>query len=403
MKKQLLIVGGGFAGFWSAISAIRQSRDLKKEDELEVTLINLDNYLTIRPRLYEVSLEGLRVELSKYFKPLGIELIIGKAEQIDPENRQVTVSTATGAIQFKYDYLILSAGSALKELNIPGIADSFNVDTFNNAQKLEDHLIRLAKNDFAAEGASTFVVVGSGLTGLEAVTTIKEKAQHLLSTFSTATADFKVILIEKTDKVAGYYAADAQEYVIGTLNTKGIEIITGSYLTAIESGNAVLSNGTRIPTQTVICSVGVMASSLTRFFKGDKDESGRLHVSDYLKLSQYDNVIVAGDVANVPVDTEGHSSIMACQFSMYLGKWAGHNAVNDLFFAPLKAYTNTSYVTCLDLGQNDGLFTTGWNRNLLYQGREGKDIKVAINTQLIYPAEDLEEALASSYPEIPAY
>src|SRR6187549_3773712 len=166
----------------------------------------------------------------------------------------------------------LSDGSALKELNIPGIADSFNVDTFNNAQKLEDHLIRLAKKDFAAEGASTFVVVGSGLTGLEAVTTIKEKAQHLLSTFSSATADFKVILIKKTDKVAGYYAADAQEYVIGTLNAKGIEIVTGSYLTAIESGNAVLSNGTRIPTQTVICSVGVMASPLTRFFKGDKDE-----------------------------------------------------------------------------------------------------------------------------------
>jgi NADH dehydrogenase len=86
---------------------------------------------------------------------------------------------------------------------------------------------------------------------------------------------------------------------------------------------------------------------------------------------------------------------------MYLGKWAGHNAINDLFSATLKPYTNTSYVTCLDLGQNDGLFTTGWERNLLYKGSEGKGIKMNINERLIYPSDNIDDAIVDSYPEIP--
>ena len=58
LKKQLVIIGGGFAGFWSAISAIRQSREIKKRDEVEIILINPDNQVTIRPKLNDLSLEG---------------------------------------------------------------------------------------------------------------------------------------------------------------------------------------------------------------------------------------------------------------------------------------------------------------------------------------------------------
>lgn len=400
MKKQLLIIGGGFAGFWSALSAIRQSRALNKEEELEITMVNLDHYLTIRPRLYEVSLDGLRVELEKYLKPLGVHLIIGKAEMINPQTRKVTVSTSYGTRDIDYDYLILSSGSQLKGMDIPGIAESFNLDTFNNAQKLEDHLIELSENDFSQVGAATFIVVGSGLTGLEAATTIREKAESIQSKHSDKRIDFKVVLIEKAEKVASYYSKEAQAYVSDTLKAKNIEVITGTTLIGIQEDNALLSNGTKIPSKTIICSVGMVASPLTGFFSGERDGMGRLLVDEFLKLPAYENVIVAGDVANIPVDKQGNKSLMACQFSMNLGKWGGHNAVNDIFSSTLKPYAYTSYVTCLDLGQDDGLFTTGWERKLLYQGREGKDIKVKINEVLIYPLEDVEETVAQSYPQI---
>lgn len=401
MKKQLLIIGGGFAGFWSALSAIRQSRELKKENELEVTLVNMDEYLTIRPRLYEVSLEGLRVELNKYFKQLNIKLIIGKAEIINPEQKFVTVATESGSRILNYDYLILSSGSVLKAINIPGIEDTFNVDTFNGAQKLEDHLTKLAHKNFEGEGATTFVVAGSGLTGLEMVTVIKEKANKILADHGKNPIDFKVVLIEKADKVGNYYAPEAQDYVIETLKSKDITVANGVYLTAVENNGATLSDGRFIASQTVISTIGLVASSLCNFFKGEKDKLGRLHVNEFLQLKEYQNVIAAGDVANIPTDDEGNSSLMACQFSMFLGKFAGHNAVNSLFSEPLKAYSYKDYVTCVDLGQQDGMLTSGWDRKLVASGIEGKNIKMEVTTKLIYPAEDVNTALEDSYPEVP--
>lgn len=401
MKKELLIIGGGFAGFWSALSAIRQSRELKKEEELQVTVVNMDAYLTIRPRLYEVSLEGLRVELNKYFKPLNIKLIIGKAEIINTEQNQVTVATEHGTRLLTYDYLILSSGSVLKAINIPGIEKTFNVDTFNGAQKLEDHLVQLAKKNFSGDGASTFVIAGSGLTGLEVATVISEKANKILADYHQKPIDFKVVLIEKAEKVGNYYSDKAQDYVIETLKAKDINVIAGVTLDGVSNNGARLSDGQFIASQTVVSTVGLVASSLSSFFKGEKDKQGRLHVNEYLQLKQHHNVLAAGDVANVPVDSQGNSSIMACQFSMFLGKWAGHNAVNGLFGQALKPYNYTDYVTCVDLGQQDGMLTTGWERTLLSSGIEGKTIKVEVTTKLIYPAEDVQTALEDSYPEVP--
>ncbi|MEN2402333.1 FAD-dependent oxidoreductase [Flavobacterium sp. MC2016-06] len=401
MKKQLLIIGGGFAGFWSALSAVRQSRELRKEDELEVTVINMDEYLTIRPRLYEVSLEGLRVELNKYFKELNIKLIIGKAEIIDPEKNLVTVATENGSRMLSYDFLILSSGSVLKAINIPGIEHTFNVDTFNGAQKLEDHLVELAAKNFEGEGAATFVIAGSGLTGLEVVTVIEEKANKILADCGKSPIGFNVVLIEKADQVGNYYGSEAQDYVIETLKKKGITIITQVSLAGVSLEGATLSNGQFIPSQTVISTVGLVASSLSSFFKGEKDKQGRLHVNENLQLENHKNVIAAGDVAHVPIDAEGNSSIMACQFSMFLGKWSGHNAVNGLFSQPLKPYNYTDYVTCVDLGQEDGMLTTGWERKLAVSGIEGKNIKMEVTTKLIYPAEDVQTALEDSYPSVP--
>jgi NADH dehydrogenase len=294
--------------------------------------------------------------------------------------------------------IILASGSQLKWLDIPGFEHTFNMDSFQGAQILDDHVKSLAENNFTAPGAKTFVVVGGGLTGLEAATSIEEKATLLALRYSQGNdIDFRVVLLEKEEQLAGIYSPEAQQYILQTLSEKRIEVITGSYMTQVTPEKIILMDGTEILSATIIWCGGIVASPLTGFFEGSKDLFGRLQVDKYLKLPAYDNVIIAGDVANVPLDEQGNISLMACQFSMDLGKWAGNNAVNDIFTHELSPYFNERYVTCLDLGQNDGLFTTGWERSLLYKGREGKDIKEQINQQLIYPG-GVEEAVEASSP-----
>ena len=401
MKKHLVIIGGGFAGFWGAMSAIRQAKELQKETVLQVTLVNPDNYMTIRPRLYEVSLEGLRVELDKYLQPLGIQQILGKAENIDPENQSVSITTHQGVKKINYDYLILATGSILKRVNIPGFENSFNVDNFKNAQKLEDQIVSLAQEDFSQAGSATFVIAGGGFTGLEVATSIREKVQVFQEKYSNHSSPIRVILIEKSEKLAAFYSEDAQSYILETLQTKNIEILTDTYISEIESDQIHLSNGQSIQTQTVIWAGGMTASPLTQYFEGQRDNLNRLEVDQYLKLLNYNNVILAGDVAKAKVDQKGNYALMACQFAMFQGKWAGHNAVNDLFGEALKPYLQENYLTCLDLGQEDALFTKDWERNIVMTGQEAKKIKKEINSYWIYPMPTVEDTLKASYPEVP--
>lgn len=401
-KKHLLIIGGGYAGFWSALSAIRQSREIEKIEELEVTLVNTDNYFTMRPRLYEVSLEGLRVKLDEYLKPIGVKQIIGKAEIIDPENNEVVVATSHGTRHLTYDYLILAAGSSLKALNLPGIENTFNIDTYNNAERLEEHIITLAKRNFEKEGDDTFVIAGAGLTGLEAVTSIEDKVKKMQELYSTSQKDVKVILVERHQEVGSYYSPEAKAYLNDTIVSKNIQVMTESEIIAIEPSRVILTHDIEIATSTVIWTIGMMASPLTRFLKGQRDSLNRISVDEFLKLREYPNVIVAGDVANVKVG-KGQTAVMSCQFSQFQGRWAGHNAVNDIFGLELKEYIQNGYTTCLDLGVDNALITDGWDRILHKTGNEGKAVKTWICTDLIYPHDDVEEAVTDSFPMIPKF
>ena len=122
----LVIIGGGFAGFWSAMSAVRQARELGKFEELAITLIAKDEYHAIRPRFYEHDLTNTRVPLRNYLSPLKIDLIVGEVCKIDTENRCIRVLAARGSVcttsaDIVYDTLILAAGSRLKTIGIPGI------------------------------------------------------------------------------------------------------------------------------------------------------------------------------------------------------------------------------------------------------------------------------------------
>jgi NADH dehydrogenase len=400
MKKQLLIIGGGFAGFWSAISVIRQSREIQKRGELEVTLINPDNYVTIRPGLNELSSEGLYFELDKYLRPLGVHQIVGRAKIINPETNEVVVSTEQGIRNLSYDYLILAAGGVLKIPNLPGIQHTFNVDKPDHAQRLEDHLIELAKKDFHEEGAATFLVVGSEFTGLETVVGIEQTARTIQAYYSARKPAFRIILLESEKQIATEFPADCRQYIQDVIQSKNIEVLFNSELSIIGPASVLLNNGNRIATQTVIWTKGMAASSLTQFFKTAKDGLNRLKIDQYLKLPGYDNVIAAGNVAHSP-GIEGYSSLIACQFAQFEGRWAGHNAVNDLFHIPLKKYVQPDYLPCIDLGEPPAVSDQEWERSQREKRYKGRSAAEHVNKGTMYPWQDVEETVKASYPEIP--
>ena len=402
MKKQLIIIGGGFAGFWSAISAIRQSREIQKRNEVEITLVNPDNQVTIRPRLNELSLEGLRFDLDKYLKPLGILQIIGRVEIIDPEKNELVISTAQGNRNLHYDYLILAAGGSLKLSNLPGIQHTFDVESLDHVQQLEDHIIELAKKDFYEEGASTFVVYGSEYTGLDFVTSIEQKAGTIHAYYSGKKSGFKIILLENGNQVAPSISNDCRQYVDDVIASKNIEFIPNVEPTSIEPAVIHLNNNSRIATRTVIWTKDMVASPLTQFFNGTKDDLGRLTVDQFLKLPEYNNVMAAGKLAHM---TGGfrYSTLMDCQYAQFEGRWAGHNAINDLFNFSLKEYVRPGYTNCVDLGEPQTFYATTWERGMQKKRYEERAAENYANSVTMYPWQNVEETVRESFPHIPKF
>ena len=392
--QHLVIIGGGFAGFWSAMSAVRQARELGKFEELEITLTTKDEFHSIRPRFYEGNLDGLRVPLKNYLDPLRIKLVVGEVAMIDPENRLIVFRSNHKDIT--YDYLILAAGSALKISDIPGIEQAFSVDTFDDATTLDRHIRSLAATGFPTQASKTFVIVGGGFTGLEVATTMPQRVNALSP---NETPDFNFILVERSARLVSNYSAEAQQYILDKLKALRINLLPGEELERIETGKVTLKTGKTIDADTVVWTTGVIASSLTMHFKGNQDDLGRLCVDGFLRLSGYNNVFIAGDVARVLVDDHNYA-MMSCQHAIPQGKFAGHNAVNLIFGKRLIPYSQPRYVTCLDLGAGNSLFTVGWERNVQTIGSEAKTVKDEIVTQWIYPARDVEGTIKMSTPVI---
>jgi NADH dehydrogenase len=166
--KQILVLGGGFAGLWSAVGAARKFDEIVKgHDAVEVTLVNRDAFHCIRVRNYEADLTPVRVPLDDVLGPIGAHRVEGEVAHIDTSGQVVTVTTAAGQQTLDYDRLVYALGSQLLRPNIPGLTEyAFDVDTYHDAAKLNSHLQSLPGYP-ESPGRYTVVVAGAGLTGIE--------------------------------------------------------------------------------------------------------------------------------------------------------------------------------------------------------------------------------------------
>ena len=384
--QDLVIVGGGFAGFWSAMSAAAQARKLGKSNQLRITLISKDAFHTIRPALYQADLDELRFPLVDYCAPLNIRLVVNEVTSVDPRGNSLRLGN--NGEQLPYDYLILAAGSRLRHAAIPGAEKIFNVDTYDAAQSLQNHLEALARRGFTSMSSRTVVVVGGGLTGMEIAANMPRRLRQLAGNDS----EFNCHLIESGGLLGGTYSEAARQYINDRLRSLGITVHLHTRVQSQRGDTLVLDSGATLATETVIWTAGLEATPLTQGFNAVTDAQGRLSVDEFLGLKGYDNVFVAGDAAQAKVDAD-HYALMSCQHAMPQGKVAGHNCVNKMSGLEMTPYSQPRYATCVDLGSDNALFTLGWERNIEKTGVDARQLKTQILTQWICPPKTVEETL----------
>ncbi|MFC0399879.1 NAD(P)/FAD-dependent oxidoreductase [Paraburkholderia rhizosphaerae] len=397
MSQKILIVGAGFAGVWGALGAARvlDAAGVRSSD-VEVTLISPKPELQIRPRMYESEPQKMAAPLLPLLEAVGVKFAEGSVDAISVQQKTVNVVSANGQMRsLAYDRLLLTSGSKLGRPPVPGLAEyAFSVDRIEDAVALENHLASLAKLP-DSPSRNTVAVVGCGFTGIEAATELPKRLREVFG----ADAAVRVVVIGSQAEVGPDLGPNPRPFVTEAFKSMGIETVLGSSVVSVDADGVRTASGTRIEAKTVIWAGGMRASALTSQVASHLDALGRVEVAPDLRVPQARDIFVAGDVARVLCDDDGHYALMSCQHAMVMGKFGGHNVAADLLGTPTLAYRQPFYATCVDLGEWGAIYSEGWDRQIKLTHAEGKTRKQMINTQWIYPpAPDRAQALAAGDP-----
>lgn len=409
--QRIVVVGAGFAGLWSAVGAARKLDELgigpngSNAGRVEVTIVDRSRWHSIRVRNYEAELEETRVRLDEVLGPIGVEHIEAEVTDIDFAGRQVVCSRSGAAIRLPYDRLVFALGSKVVRPPIPGLeTHAFDVDTYDAGCRLNAHIAALPARA-PSPGRCTALVIGGGLTGIEAAAEMPGKLRAALAGAapSGATGEPRVIIADRQPWIGSDMGEEARTVIAEALAALGIETRPCVSVAAVDEEGATLSTGERIAAATIVWCAGMQADPLTRRFPVERDRFGRVPVDPFLKIEGMTAEFAAGDTAWFAIDGV-HSCVMSCQHGRPMGRFAGHNAVCDLLGLPMLPLRVDRYTTILDLGPWGAVCTEGWDRRVATTGAAAKRTKETINRQRIYPPRsgDRREILDAAAPIVQA-
>jgi len=335
--KRIVIVGGGFGGMYAGMEM-----DPLVRAGHHVTLVSSENFMQYQPFLPEVASgtidpRAVAVPLRPVLKRIAIE--VGEVVAIDHEAHRLEVRNADGAtVAVGYDILVLTAGSWSRVLPIPGLAEhGIGFKTVQEAIYLRNHVLsRLdvaAGTDDAARrsAALTFVFVGGGFAGVEAIGELEDLARDAMRTYPVPRPrDMRWILVEAADRILPELPADLAGYALDRLRERGIEVLLGTRLESAEDGVVALSDGQRFAADTLVWTAGVKPSPLAGLSRLPLDERGRVQVDTFLRVVGHLDAWAAGDIAAVPDLTTGGLTPPTAQHAIREGRRLGRNLVASL-------------------------------------------------------------------------
>ncbi|MET0143231.1 MAG: NAD(P)/FAD-dependent oxidoreductase [Ilumatobacteraceae bacterium] len=308
-KSRVIIIGAGFGG-------LAVARGLEGAD-VDVLVIDVNNFHTFQPLLYQVATAGLDGENISYAvrgilrprrrwarsaSPTRARFRMARVVGVDLAGRSVELDTGESV---GYDVLVIGTGAVAHDYGTPGVHEhAFALKHVDDALRLRAHVLdtfERAAEDPAALGAGVIdvVVCGGGATGVEMAGGLHELYHKVLAKdFPDLPVDrARIVVVEMADRLLTPFTPASSARAKRTLERRGVEVRLGVGVAAVEPDRVVLSDGSSIAAGTVVWATGVTAEPLAGAIGTPTGRGGRLAVEPDMTLPGHPEVFAVGDVA----------------------------------------------------------------------------------------------------------
>ena len=304
MKHRIVVLGAGYAGAYVAGNLARQ---LSPADT-EITVVNAEPDFVERMRLHQLA-AGREIEAQKLadvFAGTGIRLRVARVTAVDPERQVVAVADADGGGELGYDTLVYALGSRVDDRGVPGVAEhAFDVAGRPSALRLRERLDSLGRR---GEGGRV-LVVGDGLTGIEAATEIAESRPGL-----------SVALVARGE-LGARLSAGARSHLRQACDRLGITVLEHTSVEAVEATRVLCADGTALASDATVWAAGFAVDPIAAASGLEVTENGQIVVDRTMRSVSHPNVYAVGDSAYA-IGDNGRPLPMSCASAGFTGRQA---------------------------------------------------------------------------------
>ncbi len=322
------MLGGGFAGAYVA----------RLLGERGATIVSPENFMLFTPLLPEAAsgtLEPRHTVVPLRAMCPHAELLLGSATAIDIEARTASVATDGGDYRVRWDELVLALGAVPRTMPVPGLAEhGLSFKTLDEAIHLRNHVLRELESadaeldDGARRERLTFVFVGAGYAGVEALAELSDLADDAVRYYPRLRdVPRRWVLVDAAPKILPEIPSRLGDYAAQELAGRGVEIHVGTTLESVSDREVVLGDGTRIPARTLVWTAGVRPNPLLRELGVPLDDRGRVEVDEFLRVRGHEHVWSLGDCARVPNTRADHPDPPTCQHALRQARQLAKNIV----------------------------------------------------------------------------
>jgi len=358
------VIGGGFGGVFTAKELARKGRD-----QFDIELVNNNNYFVFQPLLPEVAASTIHssdavVPLRQLLRRVQIR----QAEIMGIDFARKLVIVVQGfrrlPVELPYDELVIALGMSVDLKRFPGLPEhALTMKNLADAHRLRTHVISCLEMADVASDAEikqqllTFVVVGAGFSGVETVAEVNELIRRALKYYPNITQDeIRVLLVEYADRILPTFPTDLAEYATRRLRMHGIEVRTGVGTKAAASTAVELTDGSVVPTRTIVATIGNGPNPLVEALGLDM-HWGRIKTDRCMAVPGHEGVWAVGDAAEIPLverpgEEPAHYAPPTAQFAVREGRQLAHNLIAKHVGKPLKPFAYTSKGSLASLGMS---------------------------------------------------